>query len=173
MISKVCFSLRRIYSVGVYFPFKVRKLIAKTFLVPIILYGLEIYSCSSVASFEKIKKCFNRIIRFVYGLSIRSHVTSSVFEFLGISFENYVNLRLLLFFFKTIKFGKPEYLVNFFHFAHSTRTSALISPQINTLYMQRSYVVRTVRLWNDIVPYRNRNFSLSLVGFRNLLMEIL
>lgn len=140
--------------------------------MPLIIYGIEVYSGTSFTNLRKIKLCFNRIIRFVFGLHFNDHVSSYVFEFLGCSFDDFVNVRLLVLFYKAIKHGIPKYLVNEFVFSNSTRTHALICPNFSSLYMHRSFSVRVCRLWNTIIPYNQRQFSYSISEFKSIIENL-
>lgn len=169
--SRIVSTLRRIHSSCYRLPIKIRKQIAHTLLMPIILYGLEIFSGTSTTNFEKLKKCFNRIIRYVYSLRPRDHVSQYVFEFLGCSFDDFVSVKLLTLFYKTVKFDTPTYLARKFAFGNSTRTHSLQHPGFNSTVMQKSFVIRVIRLWNNVIPYRNRKFSYSVKSFEKLVMD--
>lgn len=173
IISRVCFMLRRVYSVGVNFPVHVRKRIAHATLMPLIMYGIEIFSGTTHINMNRLEHCFRRVIRYVYGLHIHDHVTPFIMDFLGCSFNDFVKTRLLLLFYNIMKHQSPEYLVSNFIFAVSSRTHSLICPRFYSMIMLNSYVVRVCRLWNSLIPYNDRHFSHSSSSFKSLILSLI
>lgn len=173
MIYRVIITLRRLYSVPCNLSINVKKRIGHVLLMPLITYGLEVYSGITAANFLRVERCFNRVIRYVYGLRVFDHVSAYVFDFLGCSFRDFVNHKLLLLFYKMFKNSSPSFLVSRFTFSQSTRTHCLLCPRFHTMVMQRSFIVRVTRLWNSILPYENRNFSYTFKQFKRILLWLL
>ncbi|XP_037810201.1 uncharacterized protein LOC119602646 isoform X1 [Lucilia sericata] len=103
IISKVSMTLKKINTLGYFFPFQIRKLIAKTLIMPIFMYGMEIYSSTSAGNIIKLRKSFNRVIRFVYKLDFRAHVSAETRDFLGLDFRDFIDFRLITLFYKIKK----------------------------------------------------------------------
>lgn len=63
---------------------------------------------------------YKKSIRYVFNLKLRDHdrVTYLVPEFLGCSFSKYLNIHILLHFYKIIKIGQPMILMEEFSFIH-------------------------------------------------------
>lgn len=174
IISRIIFTLKTIHSSCYRLPLIIRKRIAHALLMPFILYGLEVFSGTIANHFDMLKKaCFNRIIRYVYHLKPRDHVSSYAYDFLGCSFDDFVKVKLLTLFYKTVKYGSPTYLSNRFVFANSARTCGLTYPRHTTTLMERSFLIRVMRLWNNVIPYTHRNFSHSVKNFSNLVLGLI
>lgn len=168
MISRVMISLRRVYSIPCRLQINIRKQIGYTLLMPLIMYGIEVYTGTTLENIYIVERCFNRIIRYVYGLSIRTHVSEYTNDFLGCSFTKFIDIKILCLFYKVFKNASPSYLASRFEFGHSTRTHSLVTLRTHTLTMKRSFVARVTDLWNNILPYNYRNFSYSESQFRNI-----
>ncbi|KAI8120449.1 putative RNA-directed DNA polymerase from transposon BS [Lucilia cuprina] len=174
VISRTLFVLRRIYNTCYNLPERIRKQIGHLLLMPFLLYGLEVFSGTSASNLLRLRKmCFNRIIRYIYHLRPRDHVTEYVFDFLGCTFEDFINVRLLTIFYKSYKLNTPLYLISRFNFSNSSRTCSLICPRFNTIIMQKSYVIRVIRLWNNLIPYTDRNFTKSTGVFVKMIIDLM
>lgn len=114
--GKVWSSLRRLYSTNLYLPIRVRFRVAHAILMSQVIYGLEIFSGTIGIYLNRLKRIVNTITRFVYSVPRRSRISSHLKRFLGCSFDNFLNLRSLLLFFKVIKTGKPLQLRRMFVF---------------------------------------------------------
>lgn len=171
IVSRTSMILRRLYSINIKLPFFMRKKLGHALLMPIFLYGMEVYSGTTADNLRKVKLCLHRMIRYVYGLGYRDHLSSYVIRFLGVNFEDFISIRNLLLFYKIFKYRAPFYLFERFIFMNSERVRGLVYPRHLTLYMQRSFVVRVARLWNDIIPYSERHSSHSLSRFREILIN--
>ena len=173
IISKISFILRRLYNLGIFLPLNVRKRTALALCLPIFMYGLEIYSGTSQHYITKLRRCFNRIVRFIHGLKYRQHVSAYVINVLGLDFQSFIDLRNIIQFYKIVKYGKPIYILQKFSFGRSSRTNILICPVHSSLFMTRSFIVRVSRLWNSVLPYEIRHFGKSTQQFQNILKNYL
>lgn len=88
VIRRTNFSIRSLNHCNLYFPLAVRKKVAHALLISKLVYGIEIFSRTSSSNLNKLNVCFNNIIRYVFKLSRRNHVSFYFFNFLGCSFEN-------------------------------------------------------------------------------------
>lgn len=170
IISRISWTLRSLYNVAYYLPLGVRRKVALSLCLPIFLYCMEVYSCTSQGNIDRLRVCFNRVVRYIYRLRISDHVSGYYRELLGCDFGQYINLRRMIFFYKIVKYGNPSYLLQKFHFGTSSRTRTLIPPRNSSLLMSRSFCVITASLWNQKIPYRDRTFSHSLSTFKNILL---
>lgn len=163
--SRVYGILRRLYCLNIYVPPWVKKRLAHALLMPQILYGLEVISGTSAGNFLKLKKLTNTVVRFVYNIRRREHISEHVKLFLGTSFSNYVDQRNIYLFHKVIKTGLPAPLCDLFHFSRSSRNSQIVIPRIFNSTFEKSFVVRVARCWNQL-PIELRIFSHSNNAFR-------
>lgn len=162
--------LRRLYSVNIFLPYWVKKRLAHALLMPQILYGLEVISGTTGFNIDKLKRVMNMVVRFVYGIKRREHISEHVELFLGTSFNNYVTLRNLMFFQKVMKSGRPVLLCDMFNFSRSIRNTQIFIPRIFCSIFERSFVVRVARWWNQL-PIELRVFSHSNNAFRLKLLD--
>lgn len=167
---KINFTLRRLYSLNLYLPLSIRKRIAHSLLMSNLLYCIEVYSGCSVDDFNRCNLLFNKIIRFVYKLRSRDHVSSNVLDFLGCDFKNFVRIRLLLFYHKVMLSNCPEYLRKDFILLNTERNPQLLFPIRNYIIHERSFHVRVARYWNYL-PIHLRSFDQSLETFKCKLLE--
>ena len=88
------------------------------------------------------RKFFGRIVRYIFNVSIRDHnrVSELLPELLGCDFHNYLNMRLLLHFYKVINYLLPITVVENFRFNHSTRNVQTEIPRIYLSIYERSTV---------------------------------
>lgn len=170
VISRISWVLRRLYNTAFYLPSSVRRKVAMSLCLPLLNYGIEIYSCTTALNMDRLRICFNRVIRYIFKIRFMEHVSNRQKDLLGCSFEQYIKLRLTLFFYKTIKYGCPVYLVDKFSFGVSNRTHSLVCPAYASLMMERSFSIKIVRIWNT-VPYQNRRFNYTLPNFKNIFLS--
>lgn len=156
--GKICFLLRRIYASNLYMPLHVKKQVAHALLMSTFLYGIEIVSGCIGGHLSRLRKIVNAIVRFVYKIPLRSHISDYVKCFLGCSFNNFISYRILVGFYNVVKNGEPASLARLFSFSHSTRNPQLIIPRICRNIYARSFVVRIARVWN-VLPHELRIFS--------------
>ena len=137
--------------------------------MPHILYCIEVISGTIGREFNHFNRIFNRIVRFVYNVGYRQHITPYVQTFLGCSFYNYVVFRLLFFFHKVKHNGFPKYLVDNFHLNNSDRNPQFLYPVFHSTFFERSFQMRLSRMWN-FLPRDLKSFSFSPQVFRRKLM---
>lgn len=164
--------LRRLYSVSIYLPHCIKKRLSHALLMPQILYGIEVISGINSFNFLRLKRVMNTITRFVYNIKRQEHISEHVKLFLGLSFNNFVELKNIVFFYKVVSCGKPSLLCNCFSFSHSIRNPQIIIPRIFNSVFERSFLVRIARFWNQL-PIELRVFSQSNNAFRLKLFNYL
>lgn len=176
--SKLCFknhidalcgriwgSLRKMYSSNIFLPFRVKRRMAHAILMSQVIYGLEVTSGTTGALLTRLKYIVNTIVRFVYNVRRRDHISGHVKRFLGFSFENFVKYRNLLLFHRIVKSGRPSAICDAFSFSRSVRNPQILIERIQMLMYETSYLVRIARCWNRL-PYELRVFSHSNNVFR-------
>lgn len=139
--------------------------------MPIFLYGCEVYSGCSIGTFTRVRKCFNAVIRFVYGLRGRDHVSEWVCDFLGCDLSTFLKFRSVVFLGKTILARSPEFLVEKVEFLRSQRGRWIKLPRRSHVIMDRSFRVRTARLWNNL-PLKIHS-SRSVAEFKRECFKVL
>ena len=67
-VGKIYGMLRNLWAVKCSIPFGIRMLLAKTYLIPVLLYGCEIYANCDANDLRKLKASYNNIARYVFNL---------------------------------------------------------------------------------------------------------
>lgn len=168
VVSKVSWTLRKLYNMSTYLPLAIRRRVGMALCYPLFLYGLEMYSCTTQDYVNTLKLCFNRVIRYIFNLKIRDHVSGFRIQLLGYDFGDFISSRQIILFFKIMKYNCPSYLAERFVFGNSERTNLIVYPSHSTLIMQKSFVMKVGRLWNDVIPYSDRTFQQTVSQFSNI-----
>lgn len=142
--------LRNLWMTQYYTPFHVRMLLAKTYLLPSLLYGCELFNNSDSASKQKLNVTFNNIARYIFGLSRYHTITQFSKQIYNLSFENILNCRSLLLLHKLIYTKEPAYLYNRICFSISNRGKKINSMRYQKLISERHFFINTIRLWNQL-----------------------
>lgn len=158
LVGQIYTKLRALWSVQYFTPLNVRILLAKAYLVPNLAYGCELFSNSDSKSMNKLKILYNNIVRYVYGLSKRDHISFYSKSIFGVSFENFLNIRVLIFFHRIIYTGKPKYLFDQIRFSKSSRGKTIILPKFRCLVSEWQFFIYAVRLWNAL-PHKQQTNS--------------
>lgn len=171
VVSKVAFTLRKLYSMDLLLPFHLKKRIVHATIMPLFLYGLEVYSGTVGYILKKIRLAFNRVIRYLFSLRSRHHVSSYIVKFLGCNFTDFIIFRNMIHFYKTYKLQVPNYLNELFEFGRSRRNKQLLIPPLTPL-LERSFSVRVSRTYNQL-PAQLKEFSYSPIVYKKKLFQIL
>lgn len=169
LVIQMYIKLRTLWVTQYFTPLRVRKVLAKAYLIPGLLYGCEIFSNCDSTSKKKLIVLYNNIIRYVYGLKRRDGVSLFSKSLYGVSFENLLNIKVLMFMHKIIYTGKPEYLANKLIFARSRRGRQLITPIRRCLVSEWQFFVNAIRLWNTI-PH-NQQLVSNATHFKKFLFN--
>lgn len=170
--NRICFTLRRLYALRAYTPKFVRWRLANALLMSQLNYCFEIISGTSLSNIDRLRRLLRKIIRYIFIIPLRDHdrVTECTPLFLRCTFHDFVRLRLLLLFYRVMKFGHPDSIVNEFSFLRSTRNVQIEIPRIHRLVFERSFKIRISRIWNQL-PIYLRTFSFSVSTFKKKVLE--
>lgn len=168
--QKVCYILRKLYSLASHVPFHIRKLLANALVMPHFTYACEIYSGCNFQEMRHVKLSLHAMVRFVYCLRKYDHISEQVRAFLGCSFDIWVRNRVLILLYKIVYAKLPAYIYQRLSFARSVRTNTLIPPRHSTSVMSNSFIVRSARLWNGL-PVVVRRIS-TLSQFKSSLLRL-
>lgn len=161
--------LRSLWSTQHFTPLNIRILLAKTYLIPVLLYGCELFAKCDSKSTNKLNVVFNSVIRYVYGLRRFVGTSSHVKKLFGVSLENLMKIRVLLFLHKIIHTKKPSYLYEKIQFARSNRGQKVILPRHRCLVSEWHFYLNACRLWN-ILP-QNQQLNSNASHFKKFLFE--
>lgn len=98
VVARVNYSLRGLYTTNLCLPPFVKERLAHALVMPNILYCLEVFSAANQKNVKPVELAINRVIRYVYNLRRREHITPFAIKFLGCTFSAYIDMRLILFF---------------------------------------------------------------------------
>ena len=171
-IGKVYGSLRALQVTRSFVPTKTKLLLAKTLLLPIILYGCEIFCNLDSSTSRKLNVAYNNIARYIYNLRRFDHVSSFAVRISGCSLDNLLNFRSLSYLHEIIQTKQPDYLHGKLNFPHSTRSFTFIIPRYNYLITERQFFVHVIRLWNSL-PIAMRSVRSTRRLFKCLLFNYL
>lgn len=131
-------------------PLRVRMLLARTLVLPTLIYGCEIYShCDSVSK-RKLNVAFNSLVRYIYGLRRYDSVSNFSKNLLNMTFENFLKYRALNLLSKILLNREPQYLSDMITRSSSQRTRMLTHPRYASLTSERQFFIYTIRLWNSL-----------------------
>lgn len=158
--AKVCGTLRALYNLDVFLPIHIKIKLAHSLLMTHILYCLDVYSGTTKTTFQRLRRIYNRILRYIFGLRVFDPVSNYSLNFIHCTFRDFTNIRVLLTLHRMIIMQAPSSIVICFHFSRSTRNPELIMPRINNSIFEKSFLVRASRLWNSL-PRNLKTFSHS------------
>ncbi|XP_075149680.1 uncharacterized protein LOC142223709 [Haematobia irritans] len=123
--GKVHAMLRNLWAVQQSTPLDIRMLLAKTYLIPTLLYGSEIFHNCDIIDLQRLKITFNNIARYIFNLKRRDRISNCSYQIFNMSFENYLNYKSLVFMHKIVYNKEPKYLFERITFARSNRVHNL------------------------------------------------
>ena len=146
--------------------------LAYSLIMSRINYCLEVYSRTWNYNLNKIENIIRKIVRYVHNVGINEHeqVTELVPVFLKCSFIDYINMRIIIHFYKIMRFGKPLTLLNEIYFINSTRNVQIVVPISHSSVRDHSFVIRIHRTWS-ILPNSLKLFCLSYITYKKKLLN--
>lgn len=161
--------LRSLWITQYFTPPKIRMLLAKTYLVPTLLYSSELFTGCNARDMKKLNTTFNNITRYIFGLGKFDHVSEYSSRIFGISLDNYLKIKNLVFLHKIIMTKAPNYLYERLEFTRSSRTNDIIQIRHRDTASERQFFILTIRLWNQLS--NNMQNTSNAIKFKKLLMQ--
>ena len=161
--------LRSLWTTQYFTPFKIRLLLAKTYLVPTLLYGCELFSGCSSSEKCKLKTTYNNIARYVFNLKRYDSLSQFAKKIFKVSFDNLMKCRSLIFLQRLIYTKEPLYLYQKLTFARSNRGTILIPIRYRHQISNRQFFIYAIRLWNQL-PRNIQNTS-NAIQFKKLIFD--
>jgi len=152
-VAKTYGMLRSLCATQQYTPQKVRLLLAKTYLLPKLMYGCEIFANLDHVSLRKMRVLCNNITRYVFNRKRYESVSRLSHQIYGPSLKCFLNSRSLILMHKIINTKEPAYLFDQLSFLRSERHNNIINIRYNYLISERHFFVHTIRLWNQLPHY--------------------
>ena len=96
IVGKVHGMLRNLWPVIDSTPFTKRMELAKTFLIPVLLYRSEIFGNCNNNDRRKLNLAYNIIARYVFIKGRRDHISEFSYRIFEINFDNLLNIKCLI-----------------------------------------------------------------------------
>jgi len=157
-IGRVYALLRPLWSTQSFTPLYIRSLIAKTCLLPTLLYGSEIFANADSRSKQRLQVVFNNITRYVFNLRRRASTANFSDKLFNMCLSKYIDFKVLVLLQKSICLQEPLYMFEKIEFLRSSRNLSIRHIRFNTLVSERQYFVYAIRLWN-MLPCHVKNIS--------------
>ena len=130
--------------------FQTRMLLAKTYLIPVLLYGCEIYANCDANDLRKLKVAYNNIARYIFNRGIRDSISEFSYQISDMCFENLLKFKSLIFLHKIIYTAQPNYLYEAKSFGRSARGLVLTQRKCKTVFSERQFFIYCTTLWNQL-----------------------
>lgn len=170
VVGKAYGTLRMLWVSQSYTPIKTRAMLAKSLILPILVYGCEIFSSCNYACKRKLNVVFNNIIRYIFGLRRYDRVSNFSNCLLSMSLEKYFQFRTLSLLSDILFTTQPPYLFERITRASSARSDQLIQPRYASLTSEHQFFINASRLWNSLPRHikrtnNNTHFKTQLKQF--------
>lgn len=140
--QKIYFGLRCLWNAAKLFPIKTKLDLVRSLLVPHIIYCDVIIGELNSRNFSVLKRAFNSMVRFVYGLRKYDHISHVSKSIFGVGLREYLQCRRLQFMYNLIKMKNPPYLFDELVFRQSSRLRFnLAIPDFNYDQYSKSFFV--------------------------------
>lgn len=150
VVGRVYGMLRNLWAVKYSTPLEIRMLLAKTYLIPVLLYGCEIFANCNAYDFKKLNVAYNSIARYIFNKKRGESISSFSYQINNMSFANLLKFKSLILLHRIINTESPSYLYNRLKFARSARGKKLIQLKYKSSLSERQYLVYCTCLWNNL-----------------------
>jgi len=147
-----------------------KEIIAKMYLIPVLFYGLEVFSDISSVGQRKKQVAFNNVARYIYNRQRADHISDVTIYIFNMPLKFCKNLRTLLILHKIISKQEPSYLYEKLIFSARRRTRNIISFKYKYLCTRRQFLVLLFALGTNFhtlsrqsVPFSSKK-KVSLVN---------
>ena len=150
------YGIRCLWATANLFPIDVKLKLAKSLLIPHIIYIDTVVGDLDSNNFKTLQKAFNSIVRFVFNRRKYDHISDVSNKILGLSLKNFLKFRRLIFMYTILSTKKPEYLYSKLDVLPSARLQKLRVPRFNYSPYGRSFFICDIVNWNSL-PLNIRN----------------
>lgn len=148
--GKVHGMLRNLWAVQTSTPPQIRMLLAKTYLIPTLLYGSEIFENCNCTDLQKLNVTYNNIARYVFNKKRYDRISYYSYKLFNVTFTNYLKYKSLSFLHKIIYTKEPKYLFETLQFSRSNRGKKIIQIRFRSARSERQFFIPAVRSWNTL-----------------------
>lgn len=153
-INQVCgrtyAMLRSLWCSQHFTPLRIRMMLAKSYLIPTFLYCCEVFAACNATDKRKLVTTFNNITRYIFDLQRFDHVSPYSKRIFGMTFDNYLKLKRLIFLHKIIVTKEPKYLYNKLTFTSSLRNNSIRTFKFRKSASYNQFYISTIYLWNHL-----------------------
>ena len=167
--SRIYGALRGLSPASDFLSIDVKLKLVKSYIVPIILYGCELFSNMTSDSHKRLKVAFNSCTRFIFGKKRHERISQYSKQVLGCSIFTLIKYRTLLFLRNIVIDKEPEYLFCKLRFGRGSRTIPLIIPRHNYSVCSKQFMIFSIQIWNQI-PL-NIRYS-SILTFKTFIINL-
>ena len=166
-IGKVYGILRALRVTKNFTPTHIRLLLAKTYLLPTLLYGCEIFGNSDSNSMNKLNVVYNNIARYIFNIGPFDHISQYSFQIFSMTFSDLLKFRMLTQLHKIIYTQNPKYLFDKLIFLQTQRSKMISHIRCKHSISDKQFFIYSIRLWNSLPP--SFHFITNQVQFKNKL----
>lgn len=149
-VGKVYGMLRNLWAVQTSTPYHIRMLLAKTYLIPVLLYGCELYQNCDSTDYQRLKVTYNNIARYIFNRKRNERISSYSYQIFNMPFDNVLKYKSILFLHKLVYTQEPNYLYEKIKFGRSQRGKIIITITFKFLISERQFFISATRLWNNL-----------------------
>ena len=131
-------------------PIPIRMLLAKTYLLPTLIYGCELFASCDAVSRRRLNVTFNNIARYVFGIKRNSSISHYVKQIYNITFDNLMKCRVLLLFHRIVYNRQPLYLYQKIKFSRSSRGKKINFIKYSKAASEQHLFINSNRLWSQL-----------------------
>ncbi|XP_075150566.1 uncharacterized protein LOC142224667 [Haematobia irritans] len=119
--------LRTLYQTQHLTPLNIRILLAKSYLIPVVLYGSELFTKTDVNSKNRLESAYKAILRYIYRLKRFESCSAFRKSLHGVDIGDYLNIKALIMMHKLIYTKTPGYLHMKLQFGRSSRRILIVA----------------------------------------------
>ena len=149
-IGQVYNMLRSLWMTQSFTPLNIRLQLAKTYLIPCLLYGCEIFVNPDSRTMTALQRLLNNIARYIFNKKKFDHISLYTNKIFGMTIRNVMNFRALILLHKIINSREPNYLYKRITFCHSVRMRSLKHFRFKYSVSEQQFFVYSVRLLNSL-----------------------
>lgn len=150
--GKTFVMLRNLWTSQYFTPFHIRMLLAKTYLLPTLLYGCELFASCETVSRRRLNVTFNAIARYVFGIKRNRSVSQYAKQIYNVTLDNLLKCRTLIFLHKIIYKRQPPYLYRKITFSRSNRGNKINSFKYSRAISEQHFFINSIRIWSQLPP---------------------
>ena len=142
-------------------------------MIPCLLYGFELFGNCDSNSKRNLKVLFYNIAEHVYNLKRYDHISVAIKCLYGVTFDNLLNIYVLLFLHRIINRRIPTYLFNRLHLVQSPRSKHILVSRHRYLFSEWQFYLYAIRFCNIIPLHQQSNNNASGYSCFNVFLELI